>query len=394
MAEMTAPTGPTRRASTIPWPFIVIVFLTAAAVLSFTGPWPQLQATGVDRLISWAILIAVMALFLGLIGRATTGRWLGVLIDSGYKMSLSRLQIVLWSILVLSAYLTIAMPRILGNLVCEPADDECEPAPLQITFPSELVLAMGISAASFAGSNLIQSNKKNRVVEIREASLGRWALEEESAQKARDEASAALEKAKTAANDALLKKQQTENDMAQLLQEAQNALDQAATDEARQEAEAALRGVQRLAEARRAAADKVHRDAVTAVQQAEAVLAQSEATYQNAAIARQRADTEREGLLHRNSDPSQATWSDLFRGNEVGNYMLIDMSKVQMFFFTIIVLVAYAAALAALLRNGPVLLHPLGVDLPPFSDSLNTLLAISHGAYLSVKTVDHTKVAG
>ena len=44
-----------------------------------------------------------------------------------------------------------------------------------------------------------------------------------------------------------------------------------------------------------------------------------------------------------------------------------------------------------LLADLTILRHPLGVEFPPFSNSLNTLLGISHSGYLAVKTVDQTK---
>ena len=83
--------------------------------------------------------------------------------------------------------------------------------------------------------------------------------------------------------------------------------------------------------------------------------------------------------------------SDLFQGDEIGDYYLVDLSKVQMFFFTVAIVVSYAAALAGILNDQAALMNPLGVDFPSFSSSLNALLAISHAGYLTVKSVDHTK---
>ena len=97
-----------------------------------------------------------------------------------------------------------------------------------------------------------------------------------------------------------------------------------------------------------------------------------------------------QGLLYVNDKPEDATLGDLFQGDEVGNYNLIDLSKVQMFFFTVAVLVSYGVALYALLK-GDAWRNPLGIDFPEFSASLITLLGISHAGYLSVKSVDHTK---
>jgi hypothetical protein len=97
------------------------------------------------------------------------------------------------------------------------------------------------------------------------------------------------------------------------------------------------------------------------------------------------ARTETEGLLHKNDDVSQASGIDIFRGNLISNYLQVDFGKVQMFFFTVVVVVAYGAAVAVLLRTCADVLNPLGVGLPPFSDSLNGLLAISHGTCLTTK---------
>jgi hypothetical protein len=105
-------------------------------------------------------------------------------------------------------------------------------------------------------------------------------------------------------------------------------------------------------------------------------------------------DKKKEGLLKVNETPQQATLSDLFQGDEIGNYQLIDLAKVQMFFFTAAILVAYGVALAGLLQNPGSLFNPLGVDLPQFSSSLNALLGISHAGYLTVKSVDQTKSEG
>jgi hypothetical protein len=98
-----------------------------------------------------------------------------------------------------------------------------------------------------------------------------------------------------------------------------------------------------------------------------------------------------EGLLYANKDPGQAALSDLFRGDEVGNYRRIDLSKVQMFFFTVVILVSHGMALSGLLQHSSLVLNPLGVDLPAFSSSMNALFGISHAGYVSVKAVDHTQ---
>ena len=103
-----------------------------------------------------------------------------------------------------------------------------------------------------------------------------------------------------------------------------------------------------------------------------------------------KAITEAQGLLHKNADPGEASWVDLVRGEEIGNYKLVDMSKVQMLFFTVVVLVAYAVAIANLLGDAGILVQRPSLSFPDFNDTLNALLGISHGTYLSVKAVPHS----
>ena len=81
---------------------------------------------------------------------------------------------------------------------------------------------------------------------------------------------------------------------------------------------------------------------------------------------------------------------DIFQGDEVGNFDQVDLSKVQMFLLTAVVLIAYSAALYDLLLDQSAVFNPLGVSLPVFSASVSTLLAISHGGYLAIKAVDHS----
>ncbi len=89
--------------------------------------------------------------------------------------------------------------------------------------------------------------------------------------------------------------------------------------------------------------------------------------------------------LAANDSPEQATWGDMFRHEEAGKEKAVDLAKVQMFFFTIVVVFAYGAAVFGLLTKEAALANPLGVDFPTFSASLNALLGLSHAGYLTVK---------
>jgi len=321
------------------------------------------------------------------------------------------------TVLTLSAYLTIALTRTLpggmypvdsSNEVVKQQQEEClvrmtasaqtegqtttpatmlaaaqedcsQAQALSITFPPELLLALGISAASFAGSTLVQSTKKSKTV-----SLKAVGGDLEPIKKKCDDATT-LVQAKKSVLDIKLN---NVNAKVAAVEEAKKKLDEAKAANANiPEAESALAGVQ-------AALKLDQDDARKAVQDWEAAKQALAAAQQELATAQTQAENRlaaSEGLLHKNSDPAQARWSDLFRAEEIGvNFKLLDISKVQMFFFTVALISAYAFALAALLQDANAIHNPFWVDLPPFSTTMNVLLAISHGTYLSVKTVDRT----
>src|SRR5579859_3553522 len=58
------------------------------------------------RLWAWLGIAALLALFAAIAGHGVTGCWRGPLIDERNKISLSRMQATLWTLLVLSALLT------------------------------------------------------------------------------------------------------------------------------------------------------------------------------------------------------------------------------------------------------------------------------------------------
>jgi hypothetical protein len=283
-----------------------------------------------------------------------------VLIDSRNKVSLSRLQITLWTVLVLSTYLTIALPRVSAMVGETPAlgvDNA-----LDIRFPEELIVAMGISAASFAGSSLIQSNKKGKQIKVDAR------LSPDAAQARRDQAAEALKKAEGTLLDAVKAEgiRKTELDQAKAAL-APGTVPQAKVDMAETLWKAALLDVE--------TATKDRDTKKAALETVESELADILAT---------------QGLLHKNADPSEARWVDLFRGEEISNFKLVDMSKVQMLFFTVVIIAAYAAAISSVLRDLNSLRTSAFIAFPGFSESLNFLLGISHGTYLSVKTIDQS----
>lgn len=100
-------------------------------------------------LITWYIALAVVLLLAGLAGRARGKSWLGILIDERGRYSLNHLQIVLWTVLVLSTMLALffySRPPIVASLA----------------IPKTLLLLMGISVGSAASAGAIKSGKAVR----------------------------------------------------------------------------------------------------------------------------------------------------------------------------------------------------------------------------------------
>nr|WP_316644243.1 hypothetical protein [uncultured Roseateles sp.] len=226
------------------------------AALAFNGllivGWPLLDP---QPLRSWLVVLLLMTLFTLIAGRGVTGMWRGALIDERNTMSLSRFQMALWTVLILSAFFCAAMHNVAAG----------DAAPLRIVLPQELWALMGISSTSLVASPLILSTKTD--------------------------ASRAL----------------------------------------------------------------------------------------SPGVAPTR--------LVNNPSPALARWSDLFTGEEAGNGAHLDLTRIQMFFFTVVTVVAYAGSVWARFRDFPAAgLH----DLPVLDASMVTLLGISHTGYLVAKAVPRT----
>lgn len=123
--------------------FILILF----TVLMVAAAW-FLKTTW-----SYIAVMVLMVLFMGTLGLKISGRPAGVLINDRNLMSLSRFQMVLWTVIIISAYLIGAIGRIRNGSVADA---------LAIGLDSELWALLGISTASLIGTPLLQSTKKTK----------------------------------------------------------------------------------------------------------------------------------------------------------------------------------------------------------------------------------------
>lgn len=94
-----------------------------------------------------------------------------------------------------------------------------------------------------------------------------------------------------------------------------------------------------------------------------------------------------DGKLYANPKVEDARVTDLFQGDEIGNAGYVDIAKVQMFLFTLIIVLSYCSDIYALLASD---VSPDKLAMPRLSASVVALLGISHAGYLTSKTADHT----
>ena len=247
------------------WHTLGLVALIAAIVLIvFMIPFPL-------RLWSWVGTMALLAVVTLVVSHGITGYWRGALIDGRNRLSLSRLQTSLWTLIIFSTFLSAALFNVRGGQV----------DPLQITMPIGLWVLMGISATSLVGTPLVHNIKQTRAPSQDEIDATRTQL----------------------------KNQHVNVD-----------------------------------------------------------------------------NLDNKGVLLVNNSPGNARWSDLFRGEEVGNASQIDLGKVQLFYFTIILVLIYTVTMAYMFASQAKIIN----NFPDINSGTLTFLGISHAAYLTNKAVPHS----
>jgi hypothetical protein len=110
---------------------------------------------------SWAVSAAVLIALAVLIGLRVVlppgdvipkPRWLGILIDNRGRFSLNRLQLVLWSIVVISLISGVFFGRLIEGVV----------NPLEFKIPGRVLGLLGISLGTAVGVGAIKSGKATK----------------------------------------------------------------------------------------------------------------------------------------------------------------------------------------------------------------------------------------
>jgi hypothetical protein len=127
--------------------------LTAISLILFTAL--MVVASWFIRKPGWNYIavMVLMLLFMATLGLKISGRPAGILINERNLISLSRFQMVLWTVLILAAFLIAAIGRIRAGSIADA---------LAIGLDEKLWGLLGISTASLIGTPLIQSTKKTK----------------------------------------------------------------------------------------------------------------------------------------------------------------------------------------------------------------------------------------
>jgi hypothetical protein len=260
---------------------------TSAVILCLIPPAILAAGWFLRPVWAWITIMLLLLAFVIFIGRHIVGLWRGAFVDGRNKVSLSRFQAVLWTVLVIAGFLAAALFNV----------REDQQDPLGIAVPEQLWILLGISGTALVGSSLIKSQKRT----------ANTAKEDEAKAKMGPEV--------------------TRLENTNLFVAAADPDNPAPTDP---------------------------------------VVA--------------------EGVMTVNPHPKDSSWSDMFEAEEVGNKDHLGLEKIQMFYFTIILVLAYAAAMAAIFAD------PSGKigGLPLLDDSMVALLGISQATYLTGKAIPRT----
>jgi hypothetical protein len=307
----------------------------------------------------WVIMVILFIAFSMILGQQVTGKaesnkftagpLLGILIDSRFKMSLSRFQIMLWTIMVFSAIAVIALARAADMLPKINENIEKLSQALNIAFPGELLAVLGISTASLAIASLIKSNKSetksNKTITL-------------------------LTDQKAAAEKKLEEAKKNEKRVIDLIKQLNEyrAVDQNDPNYASAQLEI----------------DRINKELSPSPDGALKTAQTSSADAQKELDEFNKAEEGAQGDIHANDSIEQADWSDMFRGDLVNNYRVVDVGKVQMFYITILLIFIYGTMIWGLLGTETLLSGEI-VNFPDFSDSMVELLGISHAGYLTLK---------
>ena len=132
----------------------VLALIIALAIWAATSKTLLKDLNGHLPVWTFLALAALLLLFAALVGWGITGHLGGLLEDpkKGRRLSLSRLQVLAWTFLVVAAYFNSFIVNLAGGFS----------NPLDVAIPGELLIAMGISIGSLAGQKVVLAVKEDK----------------------------------------------------------------------------------------------------------------------------------------------------------------------------------------------------------------------------------------
>ncbi|MDM4769053.1 hypothetical protein [Solimonas sp. SE-A11] len=103
----------------------------------------------------WLVSLVLMSLSLGAIGWAAHKRWDGVLIDRDNRISLSRLQLIVWTLLLLSALQAVGIFNIPACLTGDMR------GPVDVRIPSEIWVLLGLGSFTAVAAPTIKQRYRS-----------------------------------------------------------------------------------------------------------------------------------------------------------------------------------------------------------------------------------------
>lgn len=139
-------------------PTSLLLLVVSALVCLAAGRFHLLSLTGGP---AWLISAAALILMLVAIGWTVHKRFDGILIDRDNRISLSRLQLILWTVLVTSGLQAAGIFNT-SAVFPQTVDKEAMLGPLDIRIPPEIWALLGLGSFTAVAAPLIKSRNRNR----------------------------------------------------------------------------------------------------------------------------------------------------------------------------------------------------------------------------------------
>jgi hypothetical protein len=293
---------------------VVVILIAAVIVVAFNQT--------IRPVWLWLVLLALLVALMLVISHAYTQRWLGVLIDERNKYSLSRLQMVLWTVVILSAFITAVLANLqLVQLVTVSG---------AVNPPQVVGVPVGTLVLDVLGQVGVFNPEDNTI--------------------------------------------HPDVDVSQL--------NLAATVHDGQQIYVPLKG-ESAPQTLTTEEDEGQPTTPLSVQiPSEVWVLLGIST--TSLVASPLIKHQTQDRVVKNQSATDAKLSDFFRGEQTGDFTQLDLGKVQMFFFTAIVVGAYAIALASMFLTKE---FSSITSLPALDGGVIAMLGVSHAGYLTNKAV-------